>query len=228
LYEINAKCIASTSHDFRTPLSIIYTNLQLLEQHEVLLDKETRDDALLLSKMAVKSLVRVLDKTSIIDSINKNRLEYKPSIVNLHNICHKLTSELNDLELIPDRIIYLEDHAIGEVELDIYLFKQLFSNLILNALDFSRKQSKVSFESKCIDKFNVEFIIKDRGIGIDQKQVSDLEYFFNTDDVKITEGVGLGFIIAKECIRLQGGKIYIESTVGEGSMFTVKLPINSQ
>lgn len=227
MHEINAKCISSTSHDFRTPLSIIYTNLQLLEHEEFLTDKESRDDALLLSKMAVKSLVRILDKTSIIDSINKERLEYKPVKVYLHDICRRLSNDLNDLEIIPERIVYIGGDGIGEVELDTYLFKQLFSNLILNALDFSRKQSKVSFESKCINKNNLQFIIKDSGIGIDQKQVSDLEFFFNNDDVKITEGVGLGFIIAKECIRLQGGKIYISSTVGEGSTFIVDLPLNS-
>lgn len=228
LNEINAKCIASTSHDFRTPLSIIYTNLQLLEHNEVMLDKETRDDALLLSKMAVKSLVRILDKTSIIDSINKDRLEFKPSRVVLHDICRKLTKDLNDLEIIPDRIVYKEGDGIGEVELDIYLFKQLFSNLILNALDFSKKQSKVSFESILLDKNTLQFTIKDTGIGIDQKQVSDLEFFFNNnDDAMIADGVGLGFIIAKECIRLQEGKIFIKSVVGEGSTFTVVLPMNS-
>lgn len=228
LNKINSKCISSISHDFRTPLSIIYANLQLLEHHAFQLDQETIEDAFSLSRMAVKSLLRILDKVTIVDSINKDRLEYKPSKVELPVLCGSLVKELNDTEVIPDRVKYIHDPLIKGIEIDEYLFINLFTHLIHNALNYSKKDHKVIFESQYINSDIIRFIIKDDGIGISPTQISNINRFFSGDHVNLLEGVGLGLAIVKVCLVLQKGSLQITSEVGKGSIFTVDLPINAE
>ncbi|MGE5383881.1 MAG: sensor histidine kinase [Omnitrophica WOR_2 bacterium] len=226
LNRLNSKCISSVSHDFRTPLSIIYANLQLLEYHEFQLDRETIEDAFSLSRMAVKSLLRVLDKVTLIDSMNKNRLEYKPVKTDLKKLCEAITKELNEAEVIPGRIKFIHDDSIGEVFLDEYLFTSLFTHLIFNALSYSKKNHQVQFESKQIEKNFVRVIVKDDGMGFTQEQISSLSVFFNDSGKNTVEGIGLGLAIVKECLLLQKGNISIVSEPCKGTEFVIDLPVN--
>ncbi len=225
LHKINQKCISSVSHDFRTPLSIIYANLQLLEYHEFQLDQETIEDAFSLSRMAVKSLLRVLDKVTVVDSINKGRLEFKPGKVELKGLCERLIKELNEAEVVPDRIKYIHDNRISEIEIDEYLFTSMFTHLIFNALSYSKKNHKVIFESKLISSECVQFIVEDNGIGLAPDQINALTMFINGYNSYLTDGVGLGFAIVKECLLLQRAKLVVTSEIGKGSVFTINLPL---
>lgn len=228
LYDINYKCISSVSHDFRTPLSIIYANLQLLEYHEMQLDQETINDAFSLSRMAVKSLLRVLDKVTVIDSINKGRLEYKPATYDLKSLCETLVKELNDAEVIPDRIKYKHDDRITQVQLDEYLFVSLFTHLIFNALSYSKKNHTVRFESFLENDGSLTFYVEDFGIGLSQEQKDALNVFFDQQSSELPESIGLGLAIAKECLLLQKGRLLISSEVGKGSIFKINLPAISK
>lgn len=227
LYDVNHKCISSVSHDFRTPLSIIYANLQLLEYHESQLDQETVKDAFSLSRMAVKSLLRVLDKVTVVDSMNKGRLEYKPATFNLREFCDNLVKELNDAEVVPERVKYIHDDSITEVKLDEYLFVSLFTHLIFNALSYSKKNHKIRFESKAEDNGFIRFVVEDYGIGLTPEQKDALSVFFADSSTELPEGIGLGLAIVKECLQLQRGKISITSEIGKGSVFTIYLPTNT-
>lgn len=225
LYDINRKCISSVSHDFRTPLSIIYANLQLLEQLDGNLDRETVHDAFSLSRMAVKSLLRVLDKVSVIDSINKGRLEYKPTNRRLKELCENLVKELNDAEVIPDRVEYIHDNSIDDVNIDEYLFVSLFTHLIFNALSYSKKNHKVVFQSEnTVD--GLKFMVQDYGIGLTLEQKEALSVFFADSVAELPEGIGLGLAIVKECLNMQNGSIIITSEQGKGSVFTICLPFH--
>lgn len=223
---MNCRCISSVSHDFRTPLSIIYANLQLLEYHEFQLDQETIEDAFSLSRMAVKSLLRVLDKVTVVDSINKGRLEYKPTIVNLRSICDNLVRELNEAEVLPDRVKYIHDDSIGEIQLDAYLFGSLFTHLIFNALSYSKKNHNVLFESLAISPNHIRFKVQDQGIGLNAEQLEALRVYFGSIDNK-DEGIGLGLAIVRECLFLLKGTLTINSEAGKGSIFIIDLPVNN-
>lgn len=226
LNKINSRCISSVSHDFRTPLSIIYANLQLLEYHEFQLDQATIEDAFSLSRMAVKSLLRVLDKVTVIDSINKGRLEFKPSQVDLKTVCESLVKGLNEAEVVSDRVEYKHDKLIQEVEIDEYLFTSLFTHLIFNALSYSKKNHKVLFESKIIKTGYIQFTVEDNGIGLTLEQLDSLSVFFASSDGLQTNTVGLGLAIVKECLLLQKGRVQINSELGKGTKFIIDLPVN--
>jgi len=223
---VKSKYISTISHEFRTPLSIIYSNLQLLENHRFQLDEETISDAFELSRMAVKSLLRVLDKVTVIDAVKKNKLEFKPAFVDLADLCNRIVKDLNEMEMVPDRI----DLVIGSIGKDVWiddsLFSHIFTNLLHNALNFSDKKKRVKFEIRLVSPLKAEFVVKDEGIGIpeDEKQYI-FESFYRASNSSNARGSGLGLAVVKECLILHKGDLSYESKVGSGSVFKVTLPI---
>lgn len=226
LSNVKSKYISSVSHEFRTPLSIIYSNLQLLEAHLYELDAETLADSFDLSKMAVKSLLRVLDKVTIIDAAGKGKLEFKPSLVNLESLVDKIVNEVNEMEIIPGRIISKISPEIGDVILDENLFSQILSNLLLNALKYSDKKQFVNFDVSLISEKELYLEVRDKGIGIPPQDKNLIfEPFYRASNSRAVKGSGLGLAVVKECLKLHQGSIVIESKPGEGTTVKVKLSV---
>ncbi|KAF0201735.1 MAG: multi-sensor signal transduction histidine [Bacteroidetes bacterium] len=229
LSQVKSKYISSVSHEFRTPLSIIYSNLQLLESHLYELDAETLADSFELSKMAVKSLLRVLDKVTIIDATGKGKLEFKPALVNLPELIEKIVRDLNELEIVPGRIIAKVDPVLEEVFIDEYLFNHIFSNLLLNALNYSDKKQFVEFSVFQAESGFLRFEIKDNGIGIPLQDLGLIfEPFYRAANSRYVKGSGLGLAVVKECLKLHNGIISIDSTIGEGSTVKVNIPFRDE
>ena len=136
--------------------------------------------------------------------------------------------ELNDAEVIPDRIRYIHDERITEVQIDEYLFVSLFTHLIFNALSYSKKNHTIRFESYLEDDDSLTFYVEDFGIGLSQEQKDALSVFFDQQSSELPENIGLGLAIAKECLLLQKGKLSINSEIGKGSVFKITLPAISK
>lgn len=226
LSEVKSKYISNVSHEFRTPLSIIYSNLQLLESHRFELDKQTIDDAFELSKMAVKSLLRVLDKVTIVDAAGKGKLELKPAEVNIVEFCNSLVSECTEMTLIDNRIRLKINGIIPNMNVDEYLLKNILSNLLQNALIFSERHSEVIFSIGFNHKGWLHFEIRDQGIGIPETDLGYIyEPFYRASNARMIKGSGLGLTVVAECIKLHKGEISIESTPGKGTLVLVDIPI---
>lgn len=226
LSNVKSKYISTISHEFRTPLSIIYSNLQLLENHRFELDADTINDAFELSRMAVKSLLRVLDKVTVIDAVKKGKLEFKPALSDLKLLCSSLVKELNEMEMVPDRIDLLIGQIPDELWIDESLFNHIFTNLLLNALKFSDKKSRVKFEVYMISPGIAGFTITDQGIGIPEDEMNYIfEPFYRASNSKHARGSGLGLTVVGDCLKLHRGEISFESKTGIGSIFKVVLPV---
>jgi len=111
---------------------------------------------------------------------------------------------------------------IPKVELDSGLMERVFSNLLINAAQASPPGGAVTVKTRTVDSM-VEVSVIDRGSGIDPK---NLESIFNPFFTTKSEGVGLGLAICSKIVDEHGGKITVESTPGEGSVFRVFLPLS--
>lgn len=229
LSNVKSKYISTISHEFRTPLSIIYSNLQLLENHRFELDAETINDAFELSRMAVKSLLRVLDKVTVIDAVNKGKLGFRPAHADLKKICTNLVKDLNEMELVPDRIDLSIGQIPDEIWMDESLFNHIFTNLLLNALKFSDKKSRVKFEVEMISPSQAAFTVTDYGIGIPEDEKTYIfEPFYRASNSMHARGSGLGLAVVRDCLKLHRGEISFESETGQGSVFKVVLPVTEE
>jgi signal transduction histidine kinase len=110
--------------------------------------------------------------------------------------------------------------------MDAKLLRHILSNILLNAIKYSPKGSEVKLEVVCQEKQAI-FCIQDSGIGISQKDQKLLfKAFQRGSNVGTIPGKGLGLMIVRKCVELQGGEILVESEEGIGTTFTITLPLN--
>jgi signal transduction histidine kinase len=109
-------------------------------------------------------------------------------------------------------------------QLDEKLMRHILGNLLSNALKYSPDGKAVDFEVVA-DEHSLRFTVQDRGIGIPAEDIPHLfETFHRARNVGNISGTGLGLAIVKKAVDLHGGRIDVESRLGQGSRFVVILP----
>ena len=104
---------------------------------------------------------------------------------------------------------------------------QVLDNLLSNAIKYSPEGGEIVISAETADK-DARLCVTDRGQGISAETLPHLfERFYRADNAGSTPGLGLGLYITRMLVEAHGGRIWAESTVGEGSTFIVTLPINS-
>jgi len=217
--------IATISHELKTPLASIDLSLKLLkdqrtgnlndEQHELV--EHIKDD----KNRLVKIVGELLDLSQVetgnirlnIQSVNVNKvLDFA-----LQSVQMQATQKQIALEIIKDGNEELYCKADAEKT------TWVLTNLLTNAIRYSSTPSKIITSIKSIDS-KVEFRVQDFGKGISPEEQSRIfEKFYKTkDDIK--SGTGLGLAIAKDFITSQGGRIWVDSEEGKGSVFAFELP----
>jgi signal transduction histidine kinase len=112
-----------------------------------------------------------------------------------------------------------------KVMLDPKLLKQIIENLLSNALKYSPLDKEIIFDCAADDEI-IRFVVKDQGIGIPEEDLKRLfETFHRAKNVGSIAGTGLGLSIVKNAVTLHNGTITVESEVGKGTCFVVRLPL---
>jgi len=212
------------SHDLKTPLSIINISLYLL-------DKITDPDSQKAKLEQIKNQVRRLEKL-IQDILTVSRLDSVPeTIFQMLDLNRALTDIHHQFESVAEerQITFKLDlePALPQVHAsDLELYRAL-TNLIENALHYTPADGTVTVRTFSDSDF-VLIEVRDTGIGIDEVDLEHVfEHFYRADKARATDtgGTGLGLAIVKKIIDIHGGSIEIESKMGEGSLFRVRLPL---
>ena len=222
---LSKEFISNVSHEFKTPIASIQGFAKLLKD-----DKTTEEE-----------------KTEYLDII----IEETDRLANLSNNIQKLSRlENKDIVKLEDKIILDEqirkcilmfNQKLDEKNINITmdeknlkvisneeLLQQVWINLINNAIKYTPENGQIEVKLEEEEKY-VIVEIKDSGIGIDEKKQKRIfEKFYQVDSSHATEGNGLGLAIVKKIVELHGGTISVESKVGEGSSFKVKLSKNNK
>jgi signal transduction histidine kinase len=114
------------------------------------------------------------------------------------------------------------------MEVDAERLRQVVINLLSNAIKFNDPGGNVNIKA---ERRNGEilFAVSDNGIGISEDAIEHLfERFYRAEDKLARGGTGLGLYITKQIIEAHGGRVWVESRIGEGSTFSFTLPINSK
>jgi len=226
LGNVQSQFISNVSHEFRTPLTLISSNVQLLYQYTDKLDKESQKKSFLRIIEAIKKMMMMLDNILMINQTENNMMKNLPSEFNFENFCMKIADEIHS---ILDRNINLNfrlNTHIGSVFMDKNLLWHSLINLLNNALKFSNDSSEIIFiVNKTLDN-QIEIIVSDSGIGIPKKELQYItEPFFRASNAKNIKGTGLGVSIVNRCIKIMGGTLQITSEHGKGTSVTVRIPI---
>lgn len=220
LGDLKGRFVSMASHEFRTPLSTILSSASLLSKYSLTEEQQKRDKHIQRIKSSVNNLINILNEFLSIGRIEDGKIIANNSPFNLKELITALCNEMNGLLKAGQKISYKHEGE-AEVFLDPSLLKNVFINLISNAIKFSSENSTIYFKSKVINN-NIEICIKDEGIGISHEDQKHLfERFFRGANVTNIQGTGLGLHIVGKYIELLNGTITIKSELEKGTEITI-------
>ena len=227
LSELKSRFVTNTSHEFRTPLTTILSSSELLEHYRHQWTEEKQLTHIHRIQKSVKHMTQLLNDILIIGKAEAGRLEFKPVLINLELFCQELAEELQLNGKNHHRIFLNHQGHCSQVLLDEKLLRHILTNLLSNAMKYSPGESTIELFFACQDD-QLVLCVRDQGIGIPELDQAHLfESFHRATNVGNIQGTGLGLSIVNKCVQVHGGEISLHSQVGQGTTFTVKLPLNS-
>lgn len=219
------------AHELRTPLHQVIGYADLLELTPL---SEAQRESVQLIERSTESLMAIINDLLDYSTLEEGKLKVSRLNFSLPKFlagCITTLGEsraaLKDLTWSQDISAGLPDRVIG----DPHKLKQILQNILENAVKFTSKGGSVAFRAHPTTQQDgelwVRFEVQDTGIGIDNKDKGHIfeEYHqINMANTRSFEGTGLGLAICKGLCDVMGGKIGVESTVGQGSTFSVELP----
>lgn len=218
--------LANMSHEIRTPMNAIigYVDLilkdKLQAEHRSYLEtvKESGhlllnliNDVLDLSKIEAGQLVLEISPVSIKELLTDAQVMAKGLLIGA-----KSNLALN---------VEIDEKINDEILVDGLRLRQVLNNLLSNAIKFT-SEGHVTMNVKREDAF-IHFLVEDSGIGLDEKDFEKIFDMFGQADASSTRqygGSGLGLTISKKIVELMGGKMWVDSKLGEGSSFHFTIP----
>ena len=213
---------SNVSHEIKTPLAVIQTNAELL-QTSSLTEAQRREctDTILQATRRLSSLITNMLK------LNKLEKQVIQPMPRPYDLCAQLCScalqfedqwERRHIEFEAD----LEDRA--EVFADEGLLELVWTNLLSNALKFTPEGGRITLGQRS-EPEGLTVWVTDTGCGMDAGTMARIfDKFYQGDTSHATEGNGLGLALVRRVLELSDGSIAVESTPGQGSTFTVRLP----
>ncbi len=222
--------LANMSHELRTPLNAIIGFSEVLLEHMFgeLNEKQNEyvDDVLSSGRHLLSLINDILD----LSKVEAGRMDLELAQFDL-----PLAVE-NTITLVRERAsrhgisLHREvDKQLGDFVGDERKIKQILLNLLSNAVKFTPEGGRVEVKAVMADG-SVEISVSDTGIGIapeDQEKIFEEFRQVGTDYAQKREGTGLGLTLTKKFVEIHGGKIWVESEQGKGSIFIFNLPIRS-
>ncbi|MCX6225750.1 MAG: PAS domain-containing sensor histidine kinase [Bacteroidia bacterium] len=227
LSKAQGQIISTISHEFKTPISVLQSNLQLLSKRRNNLDDNILDEIFDLSLEAIKVLNGTLNNISFLAKNQKGAFNLVTQEIDLNQFIKKLIREIVCIPEYANRIICSVKLNKTHFQLDPTMMEHILMNLLINGLNFSspRKKVRLGVEERPDHLF---FSIKDTGIGIPEEDMDRIfESFYRASNVKGIKGSGLGLAIVKECVTLQGGNIRIFSIPDEGTEVEFTIPFGN-
>ena len=215
------------SHELRTPLNVITGYAEVLSQGVLGEIQREQMHAVKTISFQSRELLRMINEILQVGSIEAGKVKAHCENVNLLDFLAELRS---GYEILSNKEISLNWNVPSRLPMvwtDGEKLKHVLQNLINNAIKFTENGSVTVFSKYASTA--IEFKVKDTGIGMPQDMLPSIFQMFRQLDSSSTRsygGSGVGLYIVKKFVDLLGGTIEVESTLGEGSTFTVTLPLN--
>lgn len=214
---------AMASHELRTPIGAILSNVNILEYT---CDRENPKAVRALQRIqrSLQELIGVLNDVLAIGRLDAGKVEFQPRWLDLRDLCEHRIEELVLAREETRRVVFACEAERVPFYGDAKLLRYLLDNLIANGLKYSPVEWPVEV-TLTVAAHQITIAIRDHGIGIAESDRERLfEPFFRGQNVGSVVGSGLGLAIVKRYADLHGARLTCESQLGKGSTFRVEFP----
>ncbi len=225
LQAVRRDFIANVSHELKTPLASIKAITETLEDG-ALDDRAIAREFLGKIDGEVNAMIEMVNHLIELSRIEMGRAELKIEPVNLNGLIREAITRLIPLAE-RSRVSIASEPALGlpEVPGDRQMIAEVVTNILQNALKFTPSGGKIKVYTRQ-EGDNAVVSIADTGIGIGPDDLPHIfERFYKADKSRNTGGTGLGLSIARHIVQVHGGRIWVDSRLGEGTTFTFTLPL---
>lgn len=224
---IKDRFIAILSHDLRAPFTSIlgFAEILLNEQNLPLNEKQEYLNYIYEASQNQLQLVNYLLDWS---RLQTGGIKVQPQRLKAEHVVYECVSSLTGNAMRKNIEIKVNVNSSAYVKADKRLLSQVINNLLNNAIKFSNESQFVEVNVNLFNNEQVEFIIRDFGIGIsseNQDRIFKLDKMFSTEGTKGEKGTGLGLSLVKEIVEKHNGDIWFYSREGDGSEFHFTIPV---
>lgn len=248
LNEMKSRFVTLASHEFKTPLSVILSSVSLIEKYTQTDEQDKRLRHVHRIKSNVNNLKQILNDFLSLEKLEGGIVQNCPVETDLVWLARETIQDMEGALKEGQHIdLYVEDAGraggVEDVErwrgvegsadaprivrVDAQLLRNVLNNLLSNGIKYSPESAAID----CVLMYfpaAVEIRVRDRGIGIPAAEQEQLfKRFFRASNSSGISGTGLGLSIVKRYLDLMGGEIRLTSAEGEGSTFTVRLPVQA-
>ncbi len=229
LEAIRTDFASNVSHELRTPITAIQGYAELLVDEQDDAKRRSYVDVISRNAIRLSAIIEDLLSLSRIENTDGSQLADRDNLL-VHELLDDVVRTCGDEAANRDVILKIECDEPLTCHANWQLLEQAVSNLVVNAIRYGPSHATVRMRAWSQDE-SVHIAVEDEGPGIDEEFRGRLfERFYRIDRGRSREvgGTGLGLAIVKHIILAHGGAVYVESTPGEGSVFTVTLPVASE
>lgn len=226
--------LANMSHEIRTPMNAILGFAELITMPDSEVTPNEKGNFIKLIRSGGDNLLRLIDDIIDISKIEAGQIKIHKKECNLNQTLKEIQQSFFEIRKHKGKgqiDIRLNENAQSQnivIKTDPLRLNQILTNLIDNALKFT-EEGFIEFGYEILNEEKILFYVKDTGVGMDHKKkdmVFDRFTKIEDDKTRLYRGAGLGLAISKSLVELLGGRIWVESTLGEGSTFYFGLPFD--
>jgi PAS domain S-box-containing protein len=226
--EAKTQLLSTVAHEFRTPLALLNSSLEILDGYSDRLNSEQRRNQEQLIRKAVNQLKVLVDTVLSYNQMDSSSLRPLPRTQHLGTLVAAIADEV--------KLAWAGAHTFhvdiapecGLAVLDEVLFRRIVENLLANAFQYTNPGGQVALHVFQENGW-LQMTVADQGIGIaesDQERV--FEPFYRGQNVESRRGMGLGLNIVRDALLQLNGTITMASVIGQGTTFTVQIPLQEQ
>lgn len=225
LSDLKSRFVSIVSHEFRTPLGVTMSAVEVLRHYDEKLSPDKRRELCDDIHSATRNMAALMEHVLLLGRVEAGKLVCKPLPISLAEVLGKFIEE--QLAVTHQKCSIHLDLSVGleGAAADETLLHHIFSNLISNAVKYSPVGGNVTVRVRRSGTDAVCSVI-DSGIGIPEEDHEHLfEAFNRASNVGEIPGTGLGLVIVKRCVEFHGGSIRVDSARSTGTTFEVTLPL---
>ncbi len=225
LNRLKSHFIATASHEFRTPLTIIDFSAQRLRRRVCSTGIISEDVVVWADKIltATRRMARLMDTTLAAARMDEGKVRLRLESCDIGKVVRDCCERYQ--EFATKHTIVCDADLVGTIYADAAAMEQVVSNLISNAVKYSPDASTIHVNARGSGEQTV-LTVKDHGIGIGEPDLKHIfDRFFRAKTSQGIPGTGIGLNIVKSLVEQHGGSIKVESVEGEGTTIIVSLPI---